>query len=190
MKKLIILLLLLSSICVDVNAGQFGDFVVNHSQRMSFALEFGGLGGKKMEAFSLGGYASVYGFTADVSVGCFDNFEFVNPFDKSMRRTTPILSEYLFGYAIPVWSDFNPQYKYGFTIHVAPVLGWYKKEYSNVMYNMYEDYENRVVNKQSYGIIATLEYYNGLLVNVKATPWGGAIGVGYCFLSPYRKGKR
>jgi len=150
-------------------------------------MSMGGLGSKKTDAMSMGLYANVYGFTANVSYGMFDNFDLAYPFCHQHVRREPIVSEYLFGYTVPVWSNFDKQHSYGYTLSFSLLYGWYDKNYSLVLKNPYELYPNHLVRKRSYGVIATMEFFNGVILNLKGTQWGGEIGVGYSFYSPFRK---
>lgn len=157
---------------------------------MSLAVSAGGLGSSQTDAFSLGLYGDFYGVTASVSYGVFDDFDLAYPFCHQHLRQEPILSEYLVGYSFAFWSNFDPKHEAGYTLHFAPVFGWYVKDFSNVMKTPYEIYRDHRDVRHSYGVIATLEFYHGTIVNLKATQWGGEIGLGYSFFSPYRRRNR
>jgi len=170
------------------SAVTYGEFWYKHSPRFSTALHVGGMGGNMhVEAFSMGMYGNVYGVCGSLSYGFFDDFDSAYPFCRHHMRKSPILSEWLVGYSFPVWSNFDSQHRNGYTLHLAPMYGRYRKEYAYTMRDVFSFYPDHIAQKHSFGAIATLEFYNGTILNLRATQWGGEFGVGYSFFSPYRR---
>lgn len=190
MKRIILCLFLAFFIAVGLRAEGYGNMFRQQTHRFAAAVHMGGLATKGMEVFNVGAYVNVYGVCASISCGLYDNWKPVYPLCGQYQRDLPRLHEFLVGYSLPVWQNFESEYKQGYALYLSPVGGWFLKDYANVSYHeryTHQQVTERFVRKYSYGVILTLKSYSGFLINVKATQWGGEIGLGYSFFSPYRR---